>query len=132
MVGLALAVIMPIAQVAHMNAYDTLNISKAELLQQKPEQRLSFLRRQYRRMAVQYHPDTGGDTAKFIQLRDAYNVLKGSIDSSGHLDDAGEIREHLHRGEKEKLSALCEVAPLYGAAGAAAGLVLWVISRYVA
>jgi curved DNA-binding protein len=50
-----------------MSYYDTLGISKTA----SPEE----IKKAYRKMASQYHPDKGGDTAKFQQIEEAYRIL---------------------------------------------------------
>lgn len=50
-----------------MSHYDTLGISKTAT----PEE----IKRAYRKLASQHHPDKGGDTAKFQQIEEAYRVL---------------------------------------------------------
>ena len=50
-----------------MSHYDTLGIAKTAT----PEE----IKRAYRKLASQHHPDKGGDTAKFQQVEEAYRVL---------------------------------------------------------
>lgn len=50
-----------------MSHYDTLGISKTA----SPEE----IKKAYRKLASQHHPDKGGDTAKFQELEEAYRVL---------------------------------------------------------
>lgn len=40
------------------------------------------IRRQYRRLAAQHHPDKGGDAATFCELQGAYERLKQSAHNS--------------------------------------------------
>ena len=49
------------------NHYETLGVSKSAT----PEE----IKRAYRKLASQHHPDKGGDTAKFQQVEEAYRVL---------------------------------------------------------
>lgn len=50
-----------------MNHYETLGVNKTS----SPEE----IKRAYRKLASQHHPDKGGDTAKFQQVEEAYRVL---------------------------------------------------------
>ena len=50
-----------------MNYYETLGVAKTA----SPEE----IKRAYRKLASQHHPDKGGDTAKFQQIEEAYRVL---------------------------------------------------------
>lgn len=50
-----------------MSHYDTLGVSKSAT----PEE----IKKAYRKLASQHHPDKGGDTAKFQQIEEAYRVL---------------------------------------------------------
>lgn len=50
-----------------MSHYDTLGISKTAT----PEE----IKKAYRKLASQHHPDKGGDTAKFQEIEEAYRVL---------------------------------------------------------
>lgn len=50
-----------------MSHYDTLGISKTAT----PDE----IKRAYRKLASQHHPDKGGDTAKFQEIEEAYRVL---------------------------------------------------------
>jgi len=50
-----------------MSHYDTLGITKTAT----PEE----IKRAYRKLASQHHPDKGGDTAKFQEIEEAYRVL---------------------------------------------------------
>ena len=54
-----------------MDYYNTLGIDK----QASPDD----IKRAYRKLASQYHPDKGGDTAKFQQIQQAYDVLSDDI-----------------------------------------------------
>lgn len=66
------------------------------------------LRRQYRRLAQRYHPDSeAGDTEKFVAIRQAYDRLQDHLRTHGHLPlafampaiatPAGGIRKHAGR-----------------------------------
>lgn len=50
-----------------MSYYDTLGIAKTAT----PEE----IKKAYRKLASQHHPDKGGDTAKFQQIEEAYRIL---------------------------------------------------------
>ena len=50
-----------------MSHYETLGVPKTAT----PEE----IKRAYRKLASQHHPDKGGDTAKFQQVEEAYRVL---------------------------------------------------------
>ena len=50
-----------------MTHYETLGIARTA----SPEE----IKRAYRKLASQYHPDKGGDTAKFQEIEEAYRVL---------------------------------------------------------
>lgn len=50
-----------------MSHYDTLGISKSA----SPDE----IKKAYRKLASQHHPDKGGDTAKFQQIEEAYRTL---------------------------------------------------------
>lgn len=50
-----------------MSHYDTLGISKSA----GPDE----IKKAYRKLASQHHPDKGGDTAKFQQIEEAYRIL---------------------------------------------------------
>jgi curved DNA-binding protein len=50
-----------------MNHYDVLSIAKNATIDE--------IKRAYRKLASQHHPDKGGDTAKFQQVQSAYAVL---------------------------------------------------------
>ncbi len=52
---------------AAFNYYETLGVAKTA----SPEE----IKRAYRKLASQHHPDKGGDTAKFQQIEEAYRIL---------------------------------------------------------
>jgi len=66
---------------ASFKLYDTLGIE-----QQASEQ---DIRRAYRKLAVQYHPDKGGDSEKFLQLHDAYEIV-GNAEKRSKYDQFGD------------------------------------------
>lgn len=39
----------------------------------------------YRKLAAQYHPDRGGDTREFMQVREAYEILRRALGSRPDL-----------------------------------------------
>ena len=50
-----------------MTYYDTLGISESA----SPDE----IKKAYRKLANQHHPDKGGDTTKFQQIQSAYDIL---------------------------------------------------------
>ena len=54
-----------------MSHYDTLGVSKTAT----PEE----IKKAYRKLASQHHPDKGGDTAKFQEIEEAYSVTQTSV-----------------------------------------------------
>jgi hypothetical protein len=42
-----------------------------------PNADYSAIKRKFRELALKYHPDTGGDAEKFIELMDSYKKLTG-------------------------------------------------------
>ena len=50
-----------------MDHYTTLGVSKTAT----PDE----IKKAYRKLASQHHPDKGGDTAKFQQIQTAYDTL---------------------------------------------------------
>ena len=50
-----------------MNYYDILEINK--------NANNNEIKKNYRNLAIKYHPDKGGDSNDFIKLNDAYNKL---------------------------------------------------------
>ncbi len=53
--------------IALMNHYETLGVNKSAT----PDE----IKKAYRRLASQHHPDKGGDTAKFQEIQTAYDTL---------------------------------------------------------
>lgn len=49
------------------NAYDTLGVTKGASEEE--------IKRAYRKLAAKHHPDKGGDTAKFQEIQNAYDIL---------------------------------------------------------
>jgi DnaJ-domain-containing protein 1 len=43
------------------------------------------VKRQYRQLVKQYHPDTGGDETKFKALQQAHDILKSQLKTSSHV-----------------------------------------------
>lgn len=54
-----------------MNPYDTLGVSKLATEEE--------IKRAYRKLASQHHPDKGGDTARFQEIQSAYDILTDPI-----------------------------------------------------
>lgn len=52
---------------AQQKAYDVLGLSSSASL--------SLIRKTYRSLAGRYHPDKGGDAQRFMQVREAYEIL---------------------------------------------------------
>jgi len=52
-----------------------------ELLGLPPYADARDIKSRFRQLAMRYHPDRGGDSAKFIELVDVYEKLKGEQDS---------------------------------------------------
>ena len=66
-----------------MNPYKILGIDK--------NSSDSEIRKAYRRLAIKYHPDKGGDAEKFKEINNAYSILsdkqkKTKYDSSGSYE----------------------------------------------
>jgi curved DNA-binding protein len=59
-----------------MKYYETLGVDKSAT----PEQ----IKQAYRRMASKFHPDKGGDTAKFQEIEEAYRVLSDPQQRAAH------------------------------------------------
>ena len=54
-----------------MSHYDTLGVTKSAT----PDE----IKRAYRKLASQHHPDKGGDTAKFQQVEEAYKIGRAHV-----------------------------------------------------
>jgi curved DNA-binding protein len=61
-----------------MNYYDVLGVSRSATADE--------IKRAYRRLASQHHPDKGGDTEKFQQIEEAYRTL-GDADKRAQYDN---------------------------------------------
>lgn len=59
-----------------MSYYDTLGVAKTAT----PDE----IKKAYRRLASQHHPDKGGDTAKFQQIEEAYRILSDPQQRAAH------------------------------------------------
>jgi len=53
-----------------MSHYDTLGVNK--------DSTTSEIKKAYRKLASKHHPDKGGDTAKFQEIKEAYDILSNS------------------------------------------------------
>src|SRR3954471_20967050 len=65
-----------------------------ELLGVKKDASADEIKKAFRRLAVEYHPDRGGDEAKFKEINEAYEVLKDAdkrkrYDQFGHAGVGG-------------------------------------------
>jgi len=69
----------PKSAMATDEALSVMGISKKEIASMT----VKTLTRQYRKMAREYHPDTGGDHKRFIKLNLAYEDLLGKIRGRG-------------------------------------------------
>ena len=54
------------------SAYEALDLCQSEPF--------DVVKKQYRKLAVKFHPDKGGDKADFIALRKAYEIIKQSVE----------------------------------------------------
>lgn len=59
-----------------MDAYKTLGISR--------ESSESDIKKAYRKLASQHHPDKGGDTSKFQEIQTAYDILSDPVKRQQH------------------------------------------------
>lgn len=53
-----------------------------EILKLNADSDWSTIKQQYRRLAAQAHPDRGGDNARFLEIREAYEILRAFRDGS--------------------------------------------------
>ncbi|KTC85722.1 J domain-containing protein [Legionella drozanskii] len=69
---------------------DTLELSLTDLDNLTEEEKKAKIRKQYWRLALQYHPDRGGDEARFKEIATAY----GQILSDEEADESLEINRY--------------------------------------
>jgi curved DNA-binding protein CbpA len=48
---------------------------------------MAELKRRYRILAMKYHPDKGGNSAKFVIIQDAYNYIKPLIERYQQIEN---------------------------------------------
>lgn len=70
-----------------MDYYDTLGVSKSASAEE--------IKKAYRRLALKYHPDRGGDHGKFTEINEAYQILsdpqkRASYDQFGKAGVGGQ------------------------------------------
>jgi curved DNA-binding protein CbpA len=58
------------------NAYETLGVPKGASDEE--------IKRAYRKLAGQHHPDRGGDTARFQEIQSAYDTLSDPVKRQQH------------------------------------------------
>ena len=58
------------------NAYETLGVPKGASDEE--------IKRAYRKLAGQHHPDKGGDTARFQEIQSAYETLTDPVKRQQH------------------------------------------------
>lgn len=69
-----------------MNYYDVLGVAKTATADE--------IKRAYRRLASQHHPDKGGDTAKFQQIEEAYSTLSNTNKKAEYDDPNSFFGKH--------------------------------------
>jgi len=67
----------------------------------------SEIKKAYRKLAKEHHPDSGGDEDSFASINEAYNIL--SNPETRAMYDAGEDVNSYLTGEKKAKKRLCEV-----------------------
>lgn len=72
-----------------MSHYQTLGIGKSATQDE--------IKRAYRKLASKYHPDKGGDTAKFQEIQTAYDILSDS-EKRQEYDNPDPFKEHFSGG----------------------------------
>jgi len=78
------------------NYYDVLGVSKTATTDE--------IKRAYRRLASQHHPDKGGDTAKFQEIEAAYRTL-GDADKRAEYDNPNPFLNRQSSGEWQQSGA---------------------------
>ena len=84
------------------NAYETLGVPKGA-----PE---AEIKKAYRRLASQHHPDKGGDTKRFQEIQSAYEILSDPVKRQQH-DNPTSFRSEQSKSEPS-ISSLCMVTQL--------------------
>jgi DnaJ-class molecular chaperone len=90
------------------------------------------IKRAYRRLASQHHPDKGGDTARFQEIEEAYRVLSDA-DQRSEYDNPG-VRININSGQPFDFD---NIFNMFGARfqqrqAASARVMLWISLRDVA
>jgi curved DNA-binding protein len=71
-----------------MNYYDVLGVPKTATADE--------IKRAYRRLASQHHPDKGGDTGRFQEIEAAYRTL-GNVEKRAEYDNPMDHRSFAHQ-----------------------------------
>jgi len=90
-------------------------------------QTLNELREAYRRLALQHHPDRGGDTRTMQEVNAAYTraterVLKGEVSAGSRTEGSARYQTDLSEKLRAKLEELLAVS---GVEGEICGLWFW-------
>ena len=90
------------------------------------------IKRAYRRLASQHHPDKGGDTARFQEIEEAYRVLSDA-DQRSEYDNPG-VRININSGQPFDFDNIFNMfgARFHQRQAAAARVMLWISLRDVA
>lgn len=90
------------------------------------------IKRAYRRLASQHHPDKGGDTARFQEIEEAYRVLSDA-DQRHEYDNPG-VRININSGQPFDFDNIFNMfgARFHQRQASAARVMLWIGLRDVA